>query len=168
MAVGLLILMPMQGSSLPWSKDMKDQPTTKAQETVVRMAESSVRADSPEQIRRPADISELVLARIAAGERLSNPEPASTASVERGREVYLVQCASCHGDEGAGDGLVGQKFVPVPINLTLDYIQIQPDGRLYYTITYGSIAMPDYQHGITPTDRWHLVNYIKNGLGPAQ
>ena len=167
-AVALLILLPMQGSSLPWSKDMKDQPTTKAQETVVSMAESSVRANSPEAIQRPRDISELVRARITAGETLTNPLAASADSMNRGREVYVIHCASCHGDQGAGDGLVGEKFVPTPIDLTIDYIQIQPDGRLYYTITYGAIAMPEYQHGITQTDRWHLVNYLKNGLGSEQ
>ena len=65
------------------------------------------------------------------------------------------------------DGLVGQKFIPTPINLTVDYIQIQPAGRLYYTITYGAIAMPAYQESIKQTDRWHLVNYIKDNLKPA-
>ncbi|HIN91777.1 MAG TPA: cytochrome c [Alphaproteobacteria bacterium] len=168
LTVALLVLLPMQGSTLPWSKDMQDQPTTKAQETVVSMAESSVRANSPEPIQRPSNISDLVLQRIAAGENLTNPLPASSNSVNHGREIYRIHCATCHGDQGTGDGLVGQKFVPTPIDLTVDYIQIQPDGRLYYTITYGGIAMPDYQQSIAQIDRWHLVNYIKNSLKPAQ
>ena len=53
LSVILVILLPMQGLALPWSKDMKDQPTIKAQETVVSMAKSSVRSDSPEPVQRP-------------------------------------------------------------------------------------------------------------------
>ncbi len=167
LSVILVILLPMQGLALPWSKDMKDQPTIKAQETVVSMAESSVRSDSPEPFQRPTNISELVIERIAAGQSLANPVPTSPKSLNRGRQIYVTHCASCHGDQGLGDGLVGQKFIPTPINLTVDYIQIQPAGRLYYTITYGAIAMPAYQESIKQTDRWHLINYIKDNLKPA-
>ena len=110
LSVILVILLPMQGLALPWSKDMKDQPTIKAQETVVSMAESSVRSDSPEPVQRPTNISELVIERIAAGQSLANPVPTSPESLNRGRQIYVIHCASCHGDQGLGDGLVGQKF----------------------------------------------------------
>ncbi len=54
------------------------------------------------------------------------------------------------------------------MNLTLDYVQLQPDGQLYYTISHGSIAMPYYRQAIVAEDRWNLINYIKEALGPDE
>ena len=51
------------------------------------------------------------------------------------------------------------------MELNLDYVQLQPDGQLFYTISHGSIAMPFYRQAILPEDRWHLVNFIKEVFG---
>lgn len=41
--------------------------------------------------------------------------------VAKGKEVYDVNCASCHGPNGAGDGPAGASLVPKPRNfLTSD------------------------------------------------
>jgi hypothetical protein len=47
----------------------------------------------------------------------------------------------------------------------MDYVQLQPDGQIFFTISYGSIAMPFYRDSIPEDDRWHVVNYIKHVLG---
>ena len=70
----------------------------------------------------------------------------------------------CHGAQGQGDGPVGQKFVPQPMDLRVDYVQFQPDGQLYYTISHGSIVMPYYRQAILAEDRWNLINYIKQAM----
>ena len=51
------------------------------------------------------------------------------------------------------------------MNLTLDYVQTQPDGQLFYTISHGSIAMPYYRDSIPARQRWDLVNYLKVVIG---
>ena len=159
-----LFSIPVVAFALPWSDDMRDQPSIKAQETTVDTHENSVPVTGEEPLPAPVNTSELVRARLKAGE-MSNPVPKSGASVNRGKQLYDIHCAVCHGDHGEGDGPVGKKFVPDPMNLTLDYVQIQPDGQLFYTISHGSIAMPGYRDSIGIRDRWHLINYIKAALG---
>ena len=92
--------------------------------------------------------------------------PARPQDAPRGRLLYETHCLPCHGGEGHGDGPVGQKYVPQPMNLATDYVQQQPDGQLWYTITWGGVVMPFYHDAIVPADRWHVVNYLKHGLVP--
>ena len=94
-----------------------------------------------------------------------NPIAMSPESLARGGQMYIVNCQVCHGEQGRGNGLVGQKFVPQPMELNFDYVQLQPDGQLFYTISHGSIAMPFYRQAMSPEDRWNLVNYIKDAFG---
>ncbi|MEE8233489.1 MAG: cytochrome c [Gammaproteobacteria bacterium] len=160
----LLLLLPDTAITLPWDEDMRDQPSVKPQESKVETAPESVPTTGEEPTPPPENINELVKARLQAG-AMKNPVPMTGGSVNRGKVLYDIQCAVCHGKHGHGDGPVGRKFIPDPMNLTLDYVQIQPDGQLFYTISHGSIAMPSYRDSITVKDRWHLINYIKAVLG---
>ena len=147
-----------------WDEDMRDQPSIKAQESQVTTNPSSIPQSDKEPVLPPEDMSELVQARLIAGQ-LENPIPKSGESLNRGKVAYDLHCSTCHGEQGHGDGKVGKKYVPDPMNLTIDYVQIQPDGQLFYTISHGSIAMPYYRDVIHVSDRWHIVNYIKSVLG---
>ncbi len=159
------ITVPNLGAATPWSKDMKNQPSVKPQESLVEVNRSSVPSDGGDLYRAPKDMGELVRMRLDAG-KLSNPVPKSAESLNRGKTLYDVHCALCHGAQGLGDGPVGKKYIPDPMDLTLDYVQMQPDGQLYYTISHGSIAMPFYRDSIAKQERWHVINYIKAVLGP--
>ncbi len=159
------LVLPGAGLTLPWDKDMQDQPSLKPQDSQVSVNRSSVPVGGKDRYPPPEDIIELVQARLAAGRTLVNPEPKSPESLARGRQMYELHCLVCHGAQGRGDGPVGRKFVPQPMELNLDYVQLQPDGQLFYTISHGSIAMPFYRQAILPEDRWHLVNFIKEVFG---
>ena len=153
-----------QVTALPWDKDMRNQSSVKPQESQVPSVPDSVPTRGKEAVAPPRDMSELVLARLAAGE-LGNPNKASPESLNRGQAMYEIHCSLCHGDQGRGDGLVGRKFAVAPMDLTMDYVQLQPDGQIYYTISHGSIAMPFYRDSMVESDRWHVVNYVKEVLG---
>jgi len=160
----IIMILPGVGWALPWDKDMRNQPSVKPQEAQVYTNKSTVPTQGKEPFPAPEDISELVQARLKAG-TLKNPVLKTGKSLNRGKMLYDIHCAVCHGEQGQGDGLVGKKYVPDPMNLTLDYVQIQPDGQLFYTISHGSIAMPYYWDSIPVVDRWHVINYIKSVLG---
>ncbi len=160
-----LLGMPSVGLSLPWDKDMQDQPSHKPQDSVIETIDTSVPTVGKDSYAPPKDIIDLVRARLDAGKTLVNPVPKSPESLARGREMYELHCLVCHGEQGRGDGPVGKKFVPQPMELNLDYVQLQPDGQLFYTISHGSIAMPFYRQAMPAEDRWHLVNFIKEVFG---
>jgi len=152
-------------NALPWDKDMVDQPSVKAQERRVDEPRDSVPVEAAEHTPAPQNLADLVMARLQAAS-LSNPNPPTPESLARGKALYETHCLPCHGGEGHGDGPVGQKFAPQPMNLATDYVQQQPDGQLWYTITWGGVVMPFYHDAIVPADRWHVVNYLKHGLVP--
>ncbi len=163
--VACLLAIPGSGMTLPWDKDMVDQPTMKPQDSVIETNPTSVPTGGKDVFAPPKDIIELVRARLQAGKTLVNPIRKSPESLARGQEMYVLHCLVCHGEQGRGDGPVGKKFVPQPMELNLDYVQLQPDGQLYYTISHGSIAMPFYRQAMPAEDRWHLVNFIKEVFG---
>lgn len=154
----LAALVPGAAYAWPWSWDMFNQRSYKAQEdTPPPTPEGIVTTNGRVYIKDRADSA-----------RLKNPFEATKPSIERGGVKYKTACAPCHGDTGKGDGLVGQKYV-APTDLTTDYVQNKPAGDIYYTITYGGLAiMPSYGDSLSPEDRWHVVNYIKNVLGKKE
>lgn len=94
---------------------------------------------------------------------LENPIAATEESIARGREIYQQSCASCHGDEGYGDGPAAAGLDPKPANLHAGHVQILPDGGLFWIITYGveGTAMPAWENVLSEEDRWHVVNYLR-------
>ena len=157
------LAVPAALQALPWNDDMKDQPSVKTQESRVELPSDSVPSDGGE-LDGPADLPELVRARLKAGEQLSNPLPADDPNDERGAEMYETYCQVCHGAGGAGDGSVGLKYNPEPMDLTLPYVQNQSDGQLFYTITHGGVVMPSYRFAVSQDDRWRIVRYLRTGL----
>ncbi len=162
-----LLAIPGAGLTLPWDKDMQDQPSMKPQDSLVAEINDSIPVGGRDVYPPPKDVIELVRARLDAGRTLVNPIAISPESLARGREMYDTHCIVCHGAQGRGNGPVGQKFVPQPMELNLDYVQLQPDGQLFYTISHGSLAMPFYRQAIAAEDRWHLVNFIKEVFGES-
>ena len=167
MITTIVLLTPTPAWNLPWDKDMRNQPSVKPQEARVTPPESSIPANGTEPFTPPGNMTELVHDRLEAG-KIPNPVPVTGKSINHGKQLYDLHCAVCHGEQGYGDGPVGKKYVPDPMNLTIDYVQTQPDGQLFYTISHGSIAMPFYRDSIRPEDRWHVINYIKAVLGKKQ
>lgn len=142
-------------SAMPWSWDLFNQPNHRAQkEPAPPQPEGTVTTAGKPYYAKDRD----------AAAKLRNPFPADSTSVERGKARYTIFCATCHGDGGKGDGLVGQKYV-APTDLTSDYVQTKPDGDIFFTITNGGLAiMPSYADSVPADDRWHIVNYIKNSF----
>ena len=151
--------------ALPWDKDMVDQPAAKATEDKPASADTSVPTRDGEYLTAPIGVLGLIQGRTAAGATLQNPVPITGETLLLGQKLYQINCVPCHGDTGLGDGLVGQKFLPPPVDLTVAYVQSQPDGQIFYTLTYGSVAMPYYRDSLTIEQRWHVINYMKEVMG---
>ncbi len=96
-----------------------------------------------------------------------NPVEADEVSVERGRVLYSINCAQCHGPAGDGNGNIGLALVNPPANLTSDVVQVKADGALFLSISNGilgaegQIRMPALNENLTVRDRWDVVNYIR-------
>lgn len=81
----------------------------------------------------------------------------------RGKERYEIYCTPCHGQTGAGDGIImegGYGYVPAP-SYHEQRIRDLSDGELYSAIYNGVRTMPSYATQIPVEDRWAIVGYIR-------
>lgn len=98
---------------------------------------------------------------------MTNPVPADAESIERGKTTYETYCASCHGDEGWGDGPSAENLDPPPAPLA-HTAQMLSDGYLYYRISEGGVSapfnssMPAWDTTLTEAQRWDVINYIRS------
>lgn len=97
-----------------------------------------------------------------------NPLPASQEVLDLGKRKYVAQCGPCHGDTGAGDGKVGQVWVPPPPRLDIPRFKAMSDGQMYIRIVKGGAAngaiMPSYAKKLTAEERWAIVHYIRTEI----
>lgn len=98
-----------------------------------------------------------------------NPVESDEISVERGRILYSVNCAQCHGPNGEGNGPIAPFLVnKKPANLTSQVTQDKSDGTLFLTVSAGVPgAMPALNENLTVRDRWDVVNYLRK-LAPSR
>ena len=89
-----------------------------------------------------------------------SPFAASAKAVEQGKKVAQVNCVSCHGKGGKGDGAAAIALNPKPADWTSTRIQGESDGELFWKITTGRGAMPAWRH-LPEGERWALVQYIR-------
>lgn len=94
---------------------------------------------------------------------LKNPMPATQESVDRGWKYFQVNCAVCHGNAGAGNGLAVPFAVPAPSLLT-DLTKNRTDGYIFGQIRNGGVLMPPMNR-IDERDRWHVINYVRGLQG---
>lgn len=100
---------------------------------------------------------------------------AMTAMIKRGEERFNIYCSACHGYEGDGQGLVGQRWgYPVPSYHDAKYkdrsIKTGKDGYIFSVIRHGvpaadpakeSPKMPSYADKVSVVDSWAIVAYVR-------
>ncbi|MBE0409739.1 MAG: cytochrome c [Anaerolineales bacterium] len=98
---------------------------------------------------------------------LQNPLENTLQAVEQGEIIYQVNCASCHGVSGKGDGVVSNSLEPRPTNLAVNQERLS-DGYLYWRIYAGGAfepfrsVMPGWRGLISEEDIWRVITYIRS------
>jgi mono/diheme cytochrome c family protein len=102
---------------------------------------------------------------ITAMAGIANPVPADSASVNRGRLNFQINCAVCHGPGGMGNGTVAKYGMPGPsIGAGSNAANSLTDGYIFGMIRNGRGLMPPYNR-IEEPDRWDIVNYLRTLQG---
>lgn len=97
---------------------------------------------------------------------LTNPTTADEASIERGGEIYVANCATCHGDGGVGDGPAGANLDPAPANIAHTSQQLG-DDYFFWRITEGGAEEPfnstmiAWGEILDEDARWDVINYVQ-------
>jgi mono/diheme cytochrome c family protein len=97
----------------------------------------------------------------AADRDKKNPLPADASTIAQGKKVAEVNCVSCHGARGKGDGAAAVALNPKPADWTSAVVQSESDGEIFWKISTGRGAMPSWNF-LPENDRWALVRYIRS------
>jgi len=95
------------------------------------------------------------------GQPASPPVPANADSIQRGKALFSITCAVCHGPAGDGNSPLSGFFSPKPANLTGDPVQSLTDNQIYLVITQGFGRMPSMAENLGPSERWDVINYVR-------
>jgi len=86
----------------------------------------------------------------------------SDAQVARGRELYARECATCHGENGLGDGPQAAKLESSPMPLADPrYLAGRTGDELFQAISGGVKGVDhDWSATLTAEDRRAIVEYL--------
>lgn len=91
---------------------------------------------------------------------VANPIAADAQSTARGEELFLGNCAACHGRDGGGlpTQIAGsKKGIP---NLP-QMLKTHSDGDFFWKIRQGKGGMPSFAEVLDQEEIWDIINYIK-------
>ena len=90
----------------------------------------------------------------------TNPLGADVAAA--GAEIFSINCESCHGPQGHGDGPAGQALDPQPKDLA-ELQQTATDDYLFWRISTGKpgTSMVAWQGILTDEQIWQVVAFIR-------
>jgi len=94
--------------------------------------------------------------------KMVNPDVKDQDTEQIGKKLYTMQCKSCHGIKGLGDGKKAQMLETSVGDFTSDEFKAQTDGELYYKTYIGRDEMPGFKNKISDEDKWLLINYIRS------
>jgi mono/diheme cytochrome c family protein len=81
-------------------------------------------------------------------------------TVQRGEQVYQLNCKSCHGDPGKANYA---NLDPIPKDPASPDYQKNSDGEMHYIITHGKgLLMPTFANTLNDEDRWSVIAYVRS------
>lgn len=91
---------------------------------------------------------------------LANPFEGDKKALKRGKELYMMNCAHCHGPKGMGDGLVGKRYKGVT-TYNSAVVKDKKAGHIYWVITNGKGRMKAHASQLSPDERWKVVSFVQ-------
>ncbi|MCT4699945.1 MULTISPECIES: c-type cytochrome [Tenacibaculum] len=90
---------------------------------------------------------------------LKNPLAVTEKNLSKGKELYGIYCATCHGTKGDGNGVLSQrdKFNGIPNYKDRDL----NSGNIYHVIMYGKNLMGSHATQLQYKERWQVVQYVE-------
>ena len=91
------------------------------------------------------------------------PVAIDAAALRRGRKLYQITCATCHGLAGDGESKVAENMsLRRPPSLHDETIKHRTPGQIYEVVTRGFGLMPALGEQLPAVqERWEVVAYVK-------
>ena len=108
----------------------------------------------------------------AEADNLINPVEVNEETLAEGKMIYRVNCRSCHGRLGDGQGVEAADLTTKVNDFTISDFLNQTDGSRFWKISEGRIMeeknaqgkddMEAFKDDLEEEEIWLLVNYIKS------
>ncbi len=98
-----------------------------------------------------------------------NPVKPSTAGMAKAKELYTIDCAMCHGDNGNGKTDLATSMNIAPADFADGKMMgAIPDGEMFNIIRAGKGKMPGEDPArAKDAEVWNLVTYVRSFSKPA-
>lgn len=178
--LALVLAAPMAFGACEWFTDFKTQPMIKPWEAPSQLASDTTtppRGNPMYSVPVQGTVSPAFWVSYSQSpltvdsmSGLVNPRPIDSVSLDRGRKLYQINCAVCHGMSGQGlqTGTIARVSpnYGVSPSLVAGLALTRSDGYLYGIIRNGRGLMPSYNR-IEELERWDVVNYVRALQGRA-
>lgn len=99
-------------------------------------------------------------------EGIENPYWTDLEAIIEGHQIFRANCALCHGEKGAGDGILRSTLDPKPADFTKsEHMAKMNDDYLFWRVSEGGAfapfdsAMPSFKAALTDDERWKVLAY---------
>jgi mono/diheme cytochrome c family protein len=111
-------------------------------------------------------LTRAVIRRRAAREEIPPPLPdhQTSMSIAAGKNLYDMDCASCHGSDEKGPTPVGRGMLPRTLGLDSAALQTYSDREMFSIIREGVrfTGMPGFLGTETNEQIWNVVDYLRS------
>ncbi len=94
----------------------------------------------------------------AAKANLKSPLDSTSVDMEKGKELFEIYCAICHGNTGNGKGklVTQEKLLGIPNYKD----RVITAGSIFHVQTYGLNSMGSYANQLNQNERWLVASYV--------
>ncbi len=98
-----------------------------------------------------------------------NPVRPTAAGMAKAKELYAIDCAMCHGDNGNGKTDLATSMAITPADFSdIKMMNAIPDGEMFNIIRVGKGKMPGEDPArAKDAEVWNLVTYVRSFSNPA-
>jgi hypothetical protein len=83
-------------------------------------------------------------------------------NISRGKVYYGYYCVFCHGENGKGNGPVGESYIPKPANLTGKYLK-QYDSLQLNNVSFTGVGHSPVLERVVPSEwKYYITLYIES------
>ena len=95
-----------------------------------------------------------------AKEELKNPTAYSEENLAKGKELYDIYCATCHGDKGNGKGYLVEREKILGVPSYDDQGRAITEGSVYHVMWHGINTMGSYASQMDNEELWLVDHYV--------
>lgn len=111
---------------------------------------------------QPYDYNDTPDELVRAKAELFNPLTVTQENLDKGKELYDIYCAVCHGTKGDGQGILMQREKILGIPSYADPNRVITEGGVYHVMMYGLNSMGSYASQTNEEERWQITHHVMN------